>query len=56
MRRGGLDTVTDAVGGPNSTLQTASVNLPAPLNIHGMAVSLELQVSPSATFTNQGAE
>jgi hypothetical protein len=31
------------------------VNLPAPLNIHGsaMAVSLELQVSPSASFANQ---
>jgi len=54
---GALATVTDAVGGPNSTPQTASVNLPAPLAIHGsaMAVSLDLQVSPSATFTNQGA-
>jgi hypothetical protein len=33
------------------------VKLPAPLAIHGnaMAVSLDLQVSPSATFTNQGA-
>ena len=58
MRRGALATVTDAVGGSNSTPQTASVNLPAPLVIHGnaMAVSLDLQVSPSATtFTNQGA-
>ncbi len=54
---GGLETVTDAVGGPNSIPQTASVTLPAPLAIHGsaMAVSLDLQVSPSATFTNQGA-
>jgi hypothetical protein len=54
---GALATVTDAVGGPNSIPQTASVNLPAPLAIHGsaMAVSLDLQVSPSATFTNQGA-
>src|SRR5262249_40974016 len=45
------------VGGPNSIPQTASVNLPAPLAIRGstMAVSLDLQVSPSATFTNQGA-
>jgi Domain of unknown function (DUF5666) len=53
---GGLETVTDAVG-PNSTTQTATVNLPAPLTIHGsaMAVSLDLQVSPSATFTDQGA-
>ena len=33
------------------------MTLPAPLAIHGsaMAVSLDLQVSPSATFTNQGA-
>jgi len=54
---GGLETVTDAVAGPNSIPQTASVNLPAPLAIHGsaMAVSLDLQVSPSATFTNQGS-
>jgi hypothetical protein len=54
---GALETVTDAVGGPNSNPQTASVNLPAPLAIHGsaMAVSLDLQVSQSATFTNQGA-
>jgi hypothetical protein len=54
---GALETVTDAVGGPNSIPQTASVNLPAPLTIHGsaMAVSLDLQVSTSATFTNQGA-
>jgi hypothetical protein len=54
---GGLNTVTDAVGGINSIPQTASVTLPAPLAIHGsaMAVSLDLQVSPSATFTNQGA-
>jgi hypothetical protein len=54
---GSLETVTDAVGGPNSIAQTASVNLPAPLTIHGsaMAVSLDLQVSPSATFTDQGA-
>jgi len=54
---GGLETVTDAVGGSNSIPQTASVNLPAPLAIHGsaMAVALDLQVSPSATFTNQGA-
>jgi Domain of unknown function (DUF5666) len=53
---GALATVTDAVGGPNSTPQTASVNLPAPLTIHGnaMAVSLDLQASPSATFTTQG--
>jgi hypothetical protein len=45
---GGLETVTDAVGGPNSIPQTASVTLPAPLAIHGsaMAVSLDLQVSP----------
>ena len=54
---GGLETVTDAVAGPNSIAQTASVNLPAPLAIHGsaMALSLDLQVSPSATFTNQGS-
>jgi hypothetical protein len=54
---GGLETVTDAVGGPNSIPLTASVNLPAPLAIRGsaMAVSLDLQVSTSATFTNQGA-
>jgi len=54
---GALATVTDAVGGPNSIPQTASVNLPAPLAIHGsaMAVLLDLQVSSSATFTNQGA-
>src|SRR4029077_19097193 len=54
---GGLETVTDAVAGPNSIPQTASVNLPAPLAIHGsaMALSLDLQVSPSATFTNQGS-
>jgi hypothetical protein len=54
---GGLETVTDAIGGPDSIPQTASVNLPAPLAIHGstMAVSLDLQVSASATFTNQGA-
>ena len=54
---GGLETVTDAVAGPNSIPQTASVNLPAPLAIHGsaMTVSLDLQVSPSATFTNQGS-
>jgi Domain of unknown function (DUF5666) len=54
---GGLETLTDAVGGPNSIPQTASVNLPAPLAIHGsaMAVSLDLQASLSATFTNQGA-
>jgi hypothetical protein len=53
----GLETVTDAVGGPSSIPLTASVNLPAPLAIHGsaMAVSLDLQVSPSATFTDQGA-
>jgi hypothetical protein len=53
---GGLETVTDAVGGPNSIPQTASVNLPAPLAIHGnaIAVSLDLQVSASATLTNQG--
>jgi hypothetical protein len=53
---GALETVTDAVGGPNSIPQTASVNLPAPLAIHGsaMAVSLDLQASPSATFTSQG--
>jgi hypothetical protein len=53
---GALATVTDAVGGSNSIPQTASVNLPAPLAIHGsaMAVSLDLQVSASATFTNQG--
>lgn len=54
---GGLDTVTDAVGGPNATSQTATVNLAAPLTIRGsaMAMSLELQVTLSATFTNQGA-
>jgi hypothetical protein len=54
---GALETVTDAVGGVNSIPQTASVNLPAPLAIHGsaMAVSLDLQVSASATFTDQGA-
>jgi Domain of unknown function (DUF5666) len=54
---GALATVTDAVGGPNSIPQTASVKLPAPLAIHGsaMAVSLDLQVSRSATFTNHGA-
>ena len=54
---GALETVTDAVGGINSTPQTASVNLPAALAIHGgsMAVSLDLQVSPSATFTDHGA-
>jgi Domain of unknown function (DUF5666) len=53
---GGLETVTDAVG-PNSTTQTATVSLPSPLTIRGsaMAVSLDLQVSPSATFTDQGA-
>ena len=54
---GALSTVTDAVGGPNSTQQTASVRLPAPITVQGsaMAVSLDLQVSSSATFTNQGA-
>ncbi len=54
---GGLDLASDATGGPTSTLQTASVNLPAPLAIQGsaMAVSLDLQVSSSATFTGQGA-
>lgn len=54
---GGLDAVTDAVGGPNATSQTATVNLAAPLSIHGsaMTVSLDLQVTPSATFTTQGA-
>lgn len=53
---GALETVTDAVGGPNSIPLTASVNLPAPLAIHGsaMAFSLDLQASPSATFTDQG--
>jgi len=53
---GALETVTDAVG-PNSTPQTASVNVPAPLIVQGsaMAVSLDLQVSSSATFTTQGA-
>jgi hypothetical protein len=53
----GLETVTDAVGGPNSIPLTATVNLPSPLDIHGSAISvaLNLQVSPSATFTNQGA-
>jgi Domain of unknown function (DUF5666) len=53
----GLDTVADAVGRPNSNPQTASVHLPAPLAIHGsaMALSLDLQVTPSATFTKQGA-
>ncbi len=54
---GGLNTVSDAVGGPNSNSQTATVNLTAPLTIHGsaMAVSLDLQVSSSATFANFGA-
>jgi Domain of unknown function (DUF5666) len=53
---GALETVTDAAGGPNSIPQTASVNLPAALSIHGsaMAVSLDLQASPSATFTDHG--
>jgi Domain of unknown function (DUF5666) len=53
---GALETVTDAAGGPNSIAQTASVNLPAPLAIRGsaMAVSLDLQVSSSATFTDHG--
>jgi hypothetical protein len=54
---GALATVTDAVGGPNSVPQTASVNLTAPLTVHGsaMAVSLDLQVSSSATFMNRGS-
>ena len=53
---GALETVTDAVGGPNSITQTASVNLPAPLAIQGssMVVLLDLQVSSSATFTDHG--
>jgi len=53
---GALESVTDAVGGVNSIPQTASVNLPAPLAIRGsaMAVSLDLQVSTSATFTDHG--
>lgn len=54
---GALEIVTDAVGGPTATSQTASVNLPAPLAIRGdaMTVSLDLQVSTSATFTDHGA-
>jgi hypothetical protein len=54
---GGLETVTDAGGGINSIPQTASVNLPAALAIHGSAtaVSLDLQVSTSAAFTDHGA-
>lgn len=53
---GALETVTDASGGIGANPQTASVNLPAPLSIHGsaMAVSLDLQVSSSATFTEHG--
>jgi hypothetical protein len=53
---GALETVTDAVGGPTAIAQTASVNLPAPLAIRGgaMTVSLDLQVSTSATFTDHG--
>jgi hypothetical protein len=54
---GGLETVTDATGGPTSASQTASVSLPTPLTIHGtaMAVALDLQVSSSASLTPQGA-
>lgn len=51
-----LEIVTDAVGGVNSIAQTASVNLPAPLAVRGtaVAVSLDLQGSTSATFTDHG--
>jgi hypothetical protein len=54
---GALEIVTDASGGVNSIAQTASVNLPVPLVIRGtaMGVSLDLQVSTSATFTDHGA-
>jgi hypothetical protein len=54
---GGLETVTDATGGPTAASQVASVILPAPLTIHGnaMTVALDLQASASVTVPTQGS-
>jgi hypothetical protein len=54
---GGLETVTDATGGPTAASQVASVILPAPLTIHGnaMTVALNLQASASVTVPTQGS-
>jgi hypothetical protein len=53
---GGIELVNDATGGPTAASQVASVVLPAPLTIHGnaMTVALDLQAPASVTVPTQG--